>query len=313
MITTVTLNPAIDRVYLVNNFKVHKLHRLEQGDSILSPGGKGVNIAISLQKLGLPTLAMGFAGGTRGRVLTQEIRKEGVATSFIFTAAETRTDISIFDREKNTLTEINESGSTVPQEEIDLFVDNYKKALNDTTLLIIGGSIPPKVKNNLYADLIRYAQEKNIRTIVHTSPKFIEYAIEAEATIINPDMRSSHELFGKPLDGVEEFIKAGKEILSKRKKTELVLFSHRLENVVAVTREKTFILRPQELKIINMLGYGDAVVAGLAYGLENKMSWADALKFACAAGLTNVESIEKQATDLTKIKANLPRIGIEEK
>lgn len=312
MITTVTLNPAIDRIYFVDDFKLHKLHRLAPENSVISPGGKGVNIAIALQQLGLPTLAMGFGGGTRGRALTQMIRQEGVSTNFIFTAGETRTDISIFDRVTNTLTEINEPGMPVPEDEINLFLENYKKALHETKIMILAGSIPPKVQNNFYAELVRLAQEKDVKTIVHTSPKFIEYAIEAEASVINPDMRSSHELFGKPLDGVEEFIRSGKEILSKRQKTELVLFSHRIENIVAITRNKTYILRPQNLKIKNMLGYGDAVVAGLAYSMRNKKELRDALIFAGACGLTNVESLEKQMSDMGKIKDNLSRIKVEE-
>jgi len=312
MITTVTLNPAIDRIYSVDEFKVHKLHRLEPDHSVISPGGKGVNIAIALQNMGLQTVAMGFAGGTRGRALTQMIRKEGVFTNFIFTAEETRTDVSIFDQRSNTLTEINESGATVPADELQLFIENYKKQLNDTSVMILAGSIPPKVSNNLYAELVRLAQEKNIQTIVHTAPKFIEFAIEAEATIINPDMRSSHELFGKPLDGIPAFIKSGQEILAKRKKTELVLFSHRLENIVAVTKTKTYIMRPDNLQIKNMLGYGDAIVAGLAYGLENKLALKDTLIFSCACGLTNVESQEKQITDIAQIKHNLARIKVEE-
>jgi 1-phosphofructokinase family hexose kinase len=281
-------------------------------NSIISPGGKGVNIAITLQYMGLQTLAMGFGGGTRGRALTQMIRQEGVSTNFVFTAGETRTDISIFDRLTNTLTEINEPGMPVPEDEINLFLENYKKALCQTNIMILAGSIPPKVPNNLYAELVQLAHKKNIKTIVHTSPKFIEYAIEAEASIINPDMRSSHELFGKPLDGIDEFVRSGKEILSKRQKTELVLFSHRIENIVAITRDKTYILRPQNLKIKNMLGYGDAVVAGLAYSMRNDKNMRESLIFAGACGLTNVESLEKQMNDMEKIKSNFSRIEVEE-
>ncbi len=313
MILTVTLNPAIDRIYYVDNFKTHKLHRLmDETQSIMSPGGKGVNIAIALQRMGIPTVAMGIAGGHRGMILAEDIRKEGITTDFIHTANETRTNVSLIDTVNNTLTEINESGKTVDQEDLDMFLENYKKILNDTRLVVIAGAIPPKVPNNIYGELVRLANEKNVKTIVHASPKFLEYAIEAEAFMINPDMRSSHELYGKPLDGIDEFCCAGEDILKKRKKTEIVLFSHRLENVVAATRDTVYILRPEKLQIKNMLGYGDAVVSGFIYGLENKFSLLEALRFGCAAGLTNVEHIEKLSVDLEKIKSNLPRIKVEE-
>ena len=48
MILTVTLNPALDKVLLLTDFEVHKLHRLlPEENSYTQAGGKGVNIALS--------------------------------------------------------------------------------------------------------------------------------------------------------------------------------------------------------------------------------------------------------------------------
>jgi fructose-1-phosphate kinase PfkB-like protein len=51
MILTVTLNPAIDKLLILKEFKLHKLHRLQDDEkSMVTPGGKGVNIALNLKK-----------------------------------------------------------------------------------------------------------------------------------------------------------------------------------------------------------------------------------------------------------------------
>ncbi len=313
MITTITLNPAIDKIYLVDDFRTHKLHRLHDKETtITQPGGKGVNIAITLKRLGIDNvIAMGFAGGHAGRMLTEEIRKEGVTTNFIHVEPETRTDVSIIDNFKNTLTEINESGREVEAEDLEMFIDNYKKVLNRTKYVVIAGSMPPGVPRDFYGKLVALAKEYGCKPIVHAAPDLTEIAIKEGPYLINPDMRSNHTLFGKQIDGVEQFIEEGRRIIGQSKDIEIVIFSHRIENVVAVTRKNAYVLRPKNLKIVNMLGYGDAGVAGFIYALYTGMSEAEALRFGWATALTNVESIDKQTGDIEQVKKNLDRLELE--
>lgn len=315
MITTVTLNPAIDKIFQVDNFSIHKLHRQwEEEKARTTPGGKGVNIAINLFRLGkADTIAMGFAGGHPGRMLVEMIREEGVATNFIYFDGSTRQDVSILDTVNNTLTEVNESGKTIDPESFDLFMDNYRKRMNHSRIVAIGGSIPYGNDKEIYGDLVKIAHKENVKTLVHTSPKNIQSAIEAGANIIAPDMRSHHSFQGKEIDSIEEFLKKGKELVEYQSTTELVIFCHRVENIVAVTREGSYILRPDNLKIINMLGYGDAIMAGIIQQMHDEKSMEDSLIFGAAAGLTNIESISKQLEDFEEVKKNIPRIKVEKR
>ncbi len=315
MITTITMNPAIDKIFLVDNFSLHKLHRQsDEAKAKTTPGGKGVNIAINLFRLGqADTVAMGFAGGHPGRMLVEMIREEGIATNFIYVEGHTRLDVSVIDQSKHTLTEINESGKKIPQSSIDLFMNNLTKRLNRSKYVAIGGSIPRGNDKTLYGDMVRLINEKGVKSLVHTSPDNILAAIEAGATIIAPDMRSDHCIDGCDIDGIDNFIAKGNEFLAANDKIELVLFTHRVENIVVVTRDNDYILRPQDLKIVNMLGYCDAIMAALIYKLDQGASTLEALIFAAAAGLTNIEDVGKQLVDAKGVEANLSRINVEER
>lgn len=313
MITTVTLNPAMDKIYLVDNFYPHKLHRLNDKEStITQPGGKGVNVAIALKRMGVESvIAMGFAGGHTGRMLTEGIRKEGVTTNFIHVTPETRTDFAIIDNVKNTLTEVNESGQAVDAEDLEMFLDNYKKVLTRSKYVVIAGSMPPGISDDFYGQLVSLAKEFGCKPIVHAAPALVEAAAKEGPYLINPDMRSNHKIFGREIEGVDQFIEEGRRIISQSKDLEIVVFSHRIENVVAVTRKNAYVLRPKNLKIANMLGYGDAGVAGFTYALYTGMSEAEALRFGWATALTNAESHGKQTTDMKIIKQNLLRLELE--
>lgn len=312
MILTVTLNPAIDKILVLDAFEIHKLHRLQPGEmSMVSAGGKGVNIARTLCKLGNEVIASGFAGGHAGHLLCDAIRQEGITTNFIFTQGATRTNISILDRRNETLTMLNDFGQEIPEDDVRFFLENYERLLPRVELIVIAGSLPQGVSQDIYVEMITMAREREVQVVVHTSPKYTESLMEVQPFLINPDMRSGHTLFGKSVDGIDQFMVAGRKILSECPKSEFVIFTHRIENVVAITREKGYIMRPKNLNIVNMLGYGDTYLSGFVHAYLQKKPIPEILKYASSAGLTDVEDIHKEINDLKKIDENISRIDME--
>ena len=108
------------------------------------------------------------------------------------------------------------------------------------------------------------------------------------------------------------FLEVGRDLLALNPDTRLVVFIHRIENVIAIGRESSYIMRPRQLQIVNMLGYADAYLAGIVHAIRQDMSLKDSLLFASAAGLANVESINKDLDDTAAIHTNLSRIDMEE-
>ncbi|MCG8582804.1 MAG: 1-phosphofructokinase family hexose kinase [Bacteroidales bacterium] len=313
MVLTVTLNPAIDKILIVDAFELHKLHRLRKGEmSMVSAGGKGVNIANTLNKMGDEVIASGFAGGHAGHMLCDAIRKEGITTNFIFTQGSTRTNISILDRKNETLTEVNDFGQEIPEEDISFFMENYERLLSRVEIIAIAGSLPLGVQPDIYIKMVGMARSQGKKVMVHTSPKYLPVLMDAQPFLINPDMRSNHSVLGKEVDGVDQFISTGRKILEKCPHTEYIIFTHRLENVVVVTHKKAYVLRPRDMNIVNMLGYGDAYLAGFIHAYISDKKEREVLQYASAAGLTDVEDIYKEIQDIDRIGENLSRIDIEE-
>src|SRR5207302_5259940 len=69
VIVTVTLNAALDRTLTVPNFQRGQRHRASQGLTLA--GGKGINVARALKRLGLPVVATGLAGGRTGMSIVE--------------------------------------------------------------------------------------------------------------------------------------------------------------------------------------------------------------------------------------------------
>jgi len=314
MITTVTLNPALDKLYLINNFKPHKLHRL--GDLIkvsTTPGGKGINVAVFLNRLGLDVSAMGFIGGHTGRILEEMVRDEKIISNFIFVENDTRIDSSIVDEKNSTLTEINESGPPIFKEDIDNFMERYERILDDSELIIISGSIPPNTPTDIYARLIDIANNRKIKTILNTARIPLEKGIEAGPTIVYPDMRSAYNLFDSKTETLEDYVSLAKLIHSKNKNIETVVFTNPLKNLyIASVEDRIYQISIENSKIVNLFGFGDALVGGLVYALTKEEPTTEILRTGIAAGFVNMRSIKKQIANIEDINEAKSKIKIAE-
>ena len=65
MIYTVTFNPALDYIVTMDELNIGYVNRTNT-EQIL-PGGKGINVSIVLNNLGIENTAIGFVAGFTGR------------------------------------------------------------------------------------------------------------------------------------------------------------------------------------------------------------------------------------------------------
>ena len=73
MITTITFNPSIDRMYRVSSMNIGEVQRVVSAKA--TAGGKGINVTKVCKILQEEPLAMGFLGGYNGEFIKEELRK----------------------------------------------------------------------------------------------------------------------------------------------------------------------------------------------------------------------------------------------
>lgn len=309
MIGTVTVNPSLDKVYFIEDFAVNRLHRLseEKGPQI-HPGGKGVNISRLLKNLGIDSIALGFAGGNNGRILLDQLREAGITTGFIPTENETRANQYILDFKNHSLTQINESGCSVEDDDLQLFMDRYQKVLRQVDIMVLAGSLRPRMDRGFYRDLIHIAADAGCKTLLHTAPDIMEASLPSGPTCLLPDMRSGGRFFNHKLESPADCILAGVEIIQKDPAVELVVFSHLVTQIVAVTTDRAMIFVPEEPSYVNLFGFNDAIAAGIVHGLNQQQSFYEAMLFGCAFGYAVSQEKEKSWPELAVVESYLPKI-----
>ena len=81
MIYTVTLNPSLDYVVTVDNFRTGITNRTSSEQ--IYPGGKGLNVSTVLKNLGIESTAFGFIAGFTGEKIREMVCDAGITAEFI--------------------------------------------------------------------------------------------------------------------------------------------------------------------------------------------------------------------------------------
>ena len=80
MVTTVTINPAVDKTYVVDKLVLEDVNRAKR--IIYNAGSKGINVSRVLKQAGERSVVLGFVGGKNGEMLLSELATEGVEQRF---------------------------------------------------------------------------------------------------------------------------------------------------------------------------------------------------------------------------------------
>ncbi|PAB59465.1 1-phosphofructokinase family hexose kinase [Anaeromicrobium sediminis] len=289
MITTVTLNPAVDRAYIINDFKPNKRYHVD--DVKITAGGKGLNVARVASILGERMNATGFLGGYTGEFIKSELYKLGIDTSFVEIKEPSRIFTAIVDPVNNTETILGEYGPVVSKSELNEFVKEFVKVLKYSRIIIAAGTVPRGLPKTIYGDMVKIAKDNNVKMIIDASGEYLKEAIKAKPFMIKPNLPELEELVGYELNSEREIIFECKHIC--RQGVEVVSISLGKDGAIFVTKDEAYRVKVGgPVEAINSIGCGDAFVAGFAVTLLKENDIQEAFKYAVATGTANV--IEKK-------------------
>lgn len=206
MIVTVTLNAALDRTVTVPNFQ--RGHRHRASGSLTLAGGKGINIARALKRLGVPVVATGLAGGRTGNRIVLELTEEGILNDFVRIADESRTSTAVVDPTSNTYTEINEWGPHVKPAELQMLLEKIEYLSQGAGMVVFAGSLPRGVGDGFYGEAIRDLNRRGVLTALDSEGEPLRLGLEAEPFLISPNQHEAEAVVGQEFHDEDDFLVA---------------------------------------------------------------------------------------------------------
>ena len=295
---TVTLNPAIDRLVCCDRFRAG--HEQRCPNPVLSAGGKGINVARALRRLGVAVTATGFAGGAAGEFLRREMAREGVAESFVRITGESRDCLTVRER-SGRLTRLIPEGPRVSAQEIRSFLRHYDRLLPDVTWVVLSGRGVAGAGDDFYAQLIRRARRQGKRVVLDASGPQLRLGLAAGPDFVKPNRAEAEFLLGRTIKSGRDAGWAAEKILTTS--TQGVIVSLGPDGIAAADRLGTYVLRPVAQPVINTVGCGDSLVAGFVAAMMSGKNFVEALTRAVAAGVANTLTAQPGAIARGKVAA----------
>ena len=278
MIYTVTLNPSIDYVINLEHLKTGQVNRVK--DENVYPGGKGINVSRVLKTLGHDNVATGFVSNFTGDFIINSLADLNVKSDFIkLDNGFTRINVKIKSDEE---TEINGGGQHISDEKLKELFNKLNK-LNENDILVLAGSIPSTLSEDLYERIMEKVKESNVKVVVDATKNLLLNVLKYNPFLIKPNNHELEEMFNVKLKSIDDIVTYGKKLQDMGARN--VLISMGKDGALLITEDKEiFISNVPKGRVINSVGAGDSMVAGFISGYTNSNSYEEALKLGAASG-----------------------------
>ncbi len=308
MILTVTLNPALDRVVNVADFRPGKVNLIGKERARIA-GGKGINVSRVVKALGERTLVTGWLGGSQGKIIKRNLDKENIDTDFVLIKEESRLNLTILDPVSDKKTHLVEEGPRISCPEVKNLAEKLRNLAEEAKVVVFSGSIPRGVGEGIYGSLIKLVLSRNnkIISILDTRGEALKKGLQAKPFMLKPNKEEMEAFAGKRLSRLEELVEVARSLRDKYAK--LVVVSEGRGEVLVVGDGKILILAPPSVKSLNPVGAGDALVAGFAVGLLRGMDLQEMASLGVAAGAASVEKGREAALSLERIEELAKEVG----
>lgn len=277
MVYTVTFNPAVDYVVRADEMEIGSVNRSR--DEQIFFGGKGINVSMVLNELGVRSKALGFVAGFTGEAIERGVAERGIETDFIrLENGFSRINVKIrSDRE----TELNGQGPAIDDKSLNALFAKLDK-LTDGDTIVLAGSIPASMPSDVYQRILARLSGKKIKAVVDATKELLLNVLEYEPFLVKPNDHELGEMFGVTLTTVEEIAEYAGRLKAMGARN--VLVSRAGDGAVLLDENgKLHTCGVCKGTVRNSVGAGDSMVAGFIAG-SGSGDYEYALKLGTAAG-----------------------------
>ena len=304
VIYTVTFNPSLDYIVSVKDFRPGMTNRTSS--ELMLAGGKGINVSIVLGNLGIKSTALGFIAGFTGDEIVRRLHNGGINSEFIkINDGISRINIKLKSIDG---TEINGQGPHIDSSHIEQLMNRLRR-LESGDVLVLAGSIPAGISDNIYKDIMDMLKDKGVQIVVDATSRLLTNVLEYNPFFIKPNQHELGDIFNVTLNTQEEVIPYALEL--KKMGAVNVCVSMGGKGAILVADDgNVYKAKAPDGILKNSVGAGDSLVAGFLSGWIEKKDYEYAFRKGVATGSASAFS-EYLATK-SEIEAIYKQVRVED-
>jgi 1-phosphofructokinase len=287
-------NLTIDRTSTIPALRPGEVLRLS--DVVVTPGGKGLNVARAARALGVPAMLVAFLPGRTGRATGELIAAEGVRLAGVTVDGEIRSTAIILEA-NGRATVLNEPGPPLVDEDWMAYEAAVGAALDEHGVLVCSGSLPPDAPDDGYGRLVRRAHANACPVVVDANGPALRSALGNGVDVVTPNLAEAEGLLHGRAD---ESVEASADARPRSEAAALALVDAGARAAivtaaaagaaVAVGTDATWVPAPRVETVRNPIGAGDVLTAAVAAAVEEGFDVVDAARRGVAAAAASVEA-----------------------
>lgn len=280
MIVTLTINPAIDRIFSVDRLAFEDRSYINSIRE--SAGGRGINASRVIQAFGGETRAVLISGGDSGKRLEEHLAGCGYPTTPVPIQNAIRTNLTITDKHGLTVN-LNEAGPALSKSEVTRVERAVRESLDRAAWLLLCGSLPPGVPTSFYGKLIAMGRQKKVKTLLHADGHALREGIEQKPTVVAPNQQEAERLLGRTLLTRTHYLEAALQIRAMG--ADSVVLSLGSRGAIGAFADGLVEAVPPRVDAVCPIGSGDALTAAFTWSsTTRKANPVEALRWGVAAG-----------------------------
>ena len=307
MITSVSLNPSIDRTLVVEGFTPGGLNRVVTSSDVAA--GKGINVSLTVSALGLDAECVGFMYRDSASLFERRLMVNSTAYDFIWMDGEARTNIKVFDRAAGVVTELNESGHPIDGDSLERMTELVSRHAENSDYMILSGSMPPGCPDDYYRTLINVVEGLGCRCVLDADGERLKRGLEAKPFMIKPNRYELETMTGRPLKTVSDIRDAARHYIDLG--VEVVAVSLGQDGAMILRGDEALFAPKLNIEVKSTVGAGDSMVAGLVAGFmaDRELEETFRMGMACATARCMTEGYH--IIDKTVYRALMDMVTIE--
>ncbi len=274
MITTVTLNPAVD--YHLSLDILTEGQSLSSNGSEYFAGGKGINVSNVLKNLKKPSNALAFLGGFTGNYI-QSLTKDILIKVPIQGTTRINTKIKTLKTE----TEIHGVAPNISPEELTLLKQKLQSL--ETDYLVLSGSLPSSLPIDTYLQLIQTVSSET-KIVLDTRGEALKKAIiSPNIFLLKPNKAELSEFFDCAITTNQEALVYAQKMY-KEYDIQFLIISLGSEGAYFLYQDFIYFSEGLKGNLISSVGAGDSMIAGFISHYIDTQDAIESFKYAIACG-----------------------------
>lgn len=308
MITTVCLNPCIDRTIGVEALHCGGTNRVR--DARCDVGGKGINVAAAAAQLGEQVCCISFLHENGGSMISDKLHAFGAESCGIHIPGTLRTNVKIFSQTERSITELNESGAPVSSKDLDKMTALLLDHAQSSDLLVLSGSVPPGCPEDYYRQIISKTNRLGCKCFLDADGEKLREGLKARPYLVKPNIEELEALLGCRLTSLDAVSKAASSLIDMG--VSIAAVSMGADGCIITDGHECLYAPRMAVEVCSTVGAGDSMVAAFAVGCRRGLPLEEIFRMGVAAASAAVAAHGTQPPEKGVYTALLERVTVKQ-